>query len=95
MLTPPFWGTAANPEAKYLLLERAFEVLGAGRVQFRVDARNARSRAAMHKLGAQEEGILRSYQVRPDGSDRDSVMYSLLPAEWPGVKAELRRRLER
>ena len=87
MLTPPFQGTAANPEAKLLLLERAFEVLGAGRVHFRVDARNERSRAAMLKLGAVQEGILRRYQTRPDGSARDSVMYSVLPGEWPGVQA--------
>ncbi|GGR00666.1 GNAT family N-acetyltransferase [Deinococcus ruber] len=94
MLTPPFWGTAANKEAKLLLLERAFEVLGAGRVHFRVDARNERSRAAMLRLGAVQEGILRSYQRRPDGSTRDSVMYSVLPQEWPAVKAGLQARLE-
>ncbi|WP_425145443.1 GNAT family N-acetyltransferase [Deinococcus sp.] len=95
MLTPPYQGGPANPEAKYLLLERAFEVLGAGRVQFRVDARNGRSRAALSKLGAVEEGTLRRFQVRPDGSARDSVMYSLLPEEWPEVKARLQERLVR
>lgn len=94
MLTPPFQGTAANPESKLLLMERAFEVLGAGRIQFKVDARNERSRAAMLKLGAVQEGTLRRYQTRPDGITRDSVMYSVLPEEWPGVKAGLVARLD-
>ncbi len=95
MLTPPFQGGFCNPEAKLLLMERAFTVLGAGRVQFKVDARNARSRAAMHKLGATEEGTLRRYQVRPDGTPRDSVMFSVLPEEWPAVRAGLLARLDR
>ena len=95
MLTPPFQGGFCNPEAKLLLMERAFTVLGAGRVQFKVDARNARSRAAMHKLGATEEGTLRRYQVRPDGTPRDSVMFSVLPQEWPAVRAGLLARLDR
>ena len=93
MLTPPIQGTAATPAAKLLLLERAFEVLGAGRVQFRVDARNGRSRAAMLKLGAVQEGTLRRSQLRPGGTARDSVMYSVLPEEWPDVKAGLQARL--
>lgn len=93
MLTPPFRGGPCNPAAKLLLMERAFEVLGAGRVHFKVDARNARSRAAMRKLGATEEGTLRRYQLRPDGVARDSVMYSVLAEEWPGVKAGLLARL--
>jgi N-acetyltransferase len=93
MLTPVFQGGVCNPEAKLLLLERAFEVLGAGRIQFRVDVLNARSRAAMRKLGATEEGILRRYQRRPDGTARDSVIYSVLPEEWPAIKAALWTRL--
>ena len=93
MLTPPYRGGACNPEAKWLLLERAFAVLGAGRVHFKVDARNARSRAAMLKLGATQEGTLRRYQVRSDGTARDSVMYSVLLEEWPAVSARLRHRL--
>ncbi|MGI8748076.1 MAG: GNAT family N-acetyltransferase, partial [Deinococcus sp.] len=84
----------SNPGAKLLLLERAFTVLGAGRVPFRVDARNLRSRAAMRRLGALEEWVLRRSQVLPDGSARDSVIYSLLPEEWPGVRAGLEARLE-
>ena len=95
MLTPPFQGGFCNPEAKLLLMDRAFTVLGAGRIQFKVDARNARSRAAMHKLGATEEGTLRRYQARRDGVARDSVVFSVLPEEWPAVRAGLASRLER
>ncbi len=94
MLMPAFWGSAANPESKLLLMTRAFEVLGVNRVQFKVDARNARSQGAMEKLGAVREGVLRQYQVRPDGYVRDSVMYSVLKDEWPVVKARLQRRVQ-
>ncbi len=94
MLTPPFQGTGVNPEAKLLLMTRAFEVLGANRVQFKVDARNARSQRAMEKLGAVREGVLRQYQRRPDGFARDSVMYSVLRDEWPQVRAGLQERLD-
>ena len=93
MLLPAAQGTQANPEAKLLLMTRAFEVLGANRVHFKVDARNERSRRAMQKLGAVEEGTLRQYQVRPDGFARDSVMFSVLRGEWPEVKAGLEARL--
>ncbi len=94
MLTPPFQGTAANPEAKLLLMTRAFEVLGANRVQFKVDERNARSLRALERLGAVREGTLRHYQVRPDGFARSSVMFSVLKREWPEVRARLIQRLE-
>ena len=93
-LTPPFQGTAANPEAKLLLMERAFGVLGANRVHFKVDGRNARSLRAMEKLGAVREGTLGQYQVRPDGYARDSVMFSVLQREWPEVRCRLTERLE-
>ena len=95
MLTPPFQGGFCNPEAKLLLMDRAFTALGAGRVHFKVDARNARSRAAMHKLGATEEGTLRRYQTRSDGVARNSVMFSVLSEEWPAVRAGLLARLDR
>ncbi|WP_367114351.1 GNAT family N-acetyltransferase [Deinococcus sp.] len=94
MLLPAAQGTAVNPEAKLLLMTRAFEVLGAGRVQFKVDARNERSLRAMTRLGAVREGVLRAYQRRPDGFTRDSVMFSVLRGEWPAVKAGLQERLE-
>ncbi|WP_019587029.1 GNAT family N-acetyltransferase [Deinococcus apachensis] len=95
MLVPAAQGKVANPGAKLLLLTRAFEELGANRVHFKVDARNARSLRAMEKLGAVREGTLRQYQVRPDGYARDSVMFSILHGEWPAVKAGLQARLER
>ncbi|MBZ9751086.1 GNAT family N-acetyltransferase [Deinococcus sp. HMF7604] len=94
MLLPAAQGTGVNPDAKRLLLARAFEVLGAGRVHFKVDARNERSRRAMRRLGAVEEGVLRAYQVRPDGQARDSVMFSVLRDEWPAVRDGLDRRLD-
>lgn len=92
MLLPAARGVGINSEAKLLLMTRAFELLGANRVHFKVDARNQRSRRAMQKLGAVEEGILRQYQVRPDGYARDSVMYSVLKDEWPQVKRGLEER---
>lgn len=93
MLLPAAQGTGVNPESKLLLMTRAFETLGASRVHFKVDARNGRSVRAMQKLGAVQEGVLRQYQVRPDGSARDSVMFSVLRAEWPAVRAGLEARL--
>ncbi len=91
----PFWGTAVNPEAKLLMLEQAFERLGALRVQFKSDARNGRSHRALEKLGATREGVLRRYQTRPDGFVRDSVMLSVLDDEWPNVRSRLDTQLER
>ena len=93
MLLPAARGTGVNPESKLLLMARAFEVLRAGRVHFKVDARNERSVRAMQKLGAVQEGVLRQYQMRPDGSLRDSVMFSVLRAEWPAVRAGLDTRV--
>jgi N-acetyltransferase len=93
MLMPVFWGSHANPEGKLLLLTRAFEVLGANRVQFKVDSRNQRSQGSMAKLGAVREGVLRQYQIRPDGYVRDSVVYSILASEWAEVKQKLEARL--
>ncbi len=95
MLTSAFFGGPCNPEGKLLLMTRAFEHLGAGRVQFKVDSRNERSQAAMVKLGATREGVLRKYQRRPDGFLRDSVMFSVLADEWPEVKHNLEIRLEK
>jgi N-acetyltransferase len=95
MLTSAFFGGACNPEGKLLLMTRAFEHLGAVRVQFKVDSRNERSQAAMLKLGATREGVLRKYQRRPDGFLRDSVIFSVLADEWPEVKRNLEIRLEK
>jgi RimJ/RimL family protein N-acetyltransferase len=85
-------GTAVNPEAKYLLLENAF-ASGYNRVEFKTDSKNARSRAALTKLGAKEEGTLRGHMWMPQGYFRDSVYFSILASEWPEVKAALEKRL--
>jgi RimJ/RimL family protein N-acetyltransferase len=87
-------GTAVNPAAKHLLLGHAF-ASGARRVRFCVDAINARSRAAMRKLGAVEEGIMRQDRVCWTGRVRDTVVFSVLADEWPAVSAGLLARLER
>jgi RimJ/RimL family protein N-acetyltransferase len=89
----PWQGTRVNPESKHLLLRHAFETLGALRVQLKTDLLNLRSQRAIEKLGARREGVLRQYQTRGDGTQRDTVMYSLVAAEWPAVKAGLEARL--
>jgi N-acetyltransferase len=89
----PYRGTNVNPESKFLLLRHAFEVLGLQRVQFKTDARNLRSQRAIEKLGAVREGVLRSWTVRPDGSPRDTVIFSVVDHEWPAVRERLARRL--
>jgi N-acetyltransferase len=86
-------GTRINPESKYLLLRHAFEDLGAVRVQLKTDANNLHSQRAIEKLGARREGVLRKYQIRSNGTVRDTVVYSLLAEEWPEVKAGLEARL--
>jgi RimJ/RimL family protein N-acetyltransferase len=87
------WGTDVNPTCKLLLLSYAFEDLGAGRVTLKTDGRNARSRAAITKLGCHYDGTLRHHRLRNDGSVRDSAYFSLLAAEWPAAKAGLVARL--
>lgn len=84
--------SAVNPEAKYLLLANAFAA-DYNRVEFKTDAKNLRSRAALRKLGAKEEGILRGHMWMPQGYFRDSAYFSILAAEWPDVKARLEARL--
>ncbi|MDT7919006.1 MAG: GNAT family N-acetyltransferase [Meiothermus sp.] len=91
----PFQGGYANTESKYLLLRRAFENLGAIRVQFRADARNVRSCKAVEKLGATFEGILRKDQIYPSGLIRNTAVYSIIDDEWPQVKQALEARLYR
>jgi N-acetyltransferase len=93
MIVPKFQGGFCNPESKLLLLEHAFSVLGAVRVQFKTDARNERSLRALEKLGATREGTLRKYQTRPDGFVRDSVVFSILDSEWESAKTKLEQRL--
>jgi N-acetyltransferase len=89
---PGVWGTAVNPEAKLLMLSLAFDC-GYGRVKLQADERNARSRAAILKLGAHFEGIVRRDMRRADGSWRDSAVYSIVVDEWPDVRRGLEARL--
>ena len=88
-----WWGTQVNAESKLLLLAHCFEDCGYGRVKIQTDALNMRSQAAIAKLGAQREGVLRRHIKREDGTFRDSVVYSVLKDEWPDVKARLMDRL--
>ncbi len=93
-LAKPWQGTALNPEAKYLLLAHAFEVLGAIRVQLKTDERNLQSQAAIAKLGAVREGTLRNQMILADGYHRNTVMFSITDDEWPAVRDPLQRRVE-
>lgn len=81
--------THVNSACKLLLMTHAFETLGAEVVGLRTDILNIRSQRAIERLGAQRDGVLRHHQVRRDGSARDTVMYSLLAAEWPSARARL------
>lgn len=84
-----FQRTRINTEAKLLMLTHAFEVLQLNRVEFLTDYLNTRSRSAILRLGAKEEGILRNHMVMPDGRVRDSVLFSIIRNEWQGVKQNL------
>jgi RimJ/RimL family protein N-acetyltransferase len=90
---PRVWGTRVNPACKLALLTHAFDVWGMQRVAFRADARNARSIAAITRLGAVPEGRLRSHRVRPDGTRSDTVYFAILADEWPAARAGLEGRL--
>lgn len=85
--------TRINTEAKYLLLSHAFEKLNLNRVEFITDYLNSTSRAAILRLGAKEEGVLRSHMVMPNGRIRDSVLYSIVKHEWSGIKQHLETKL--
>jgi len=89
----PFHRRAFNTEAKLLMLGHAFERMGCVRVEFRVNEPNTRSRAAVVRLGAREEGILRHSQIAPDGRLLDWVYYSILSDEWPRVRQGLEQKL--
>ena len=88
-------GTGINPAAKLLLLTRAFEDLGCVRVEIRTHWHNRQSRAAIARLGAKQDGVLRNHRLGPDGTLRDTVVFSILPHEWPAVQMGLRARLTR
>ena len=87
--------TPVNTECKLLLLEHAFETLGAVRVQFKTDDRNRRSQAAIERIGGRREGVLRKSLILRDGFIRDSVYYSIIDDEWPAVKQRLLAMLDR
>jgi RimJ/RimL family protein N-acetyltransferase len=91
---PRVWGTVVNPETKYLLLRHSFEDLGYGRVKIQTDALNTRSIAAIERLGASREGVLRRHTRREDGSFRDTVVFSVIADEWPDVRDRLLARIE-
>ena len=84
-----FRGTRINKWSKYLMLAYAFEELACERVEFKTDALNVRARKGLLKIGAKEEGTLRSYNLMPDNRRRDAVYYSILKQEWPHVKGML------
>ncbi|HVK37667.1 MAG TPA: GNAT family protein [Candidatus Kapabacteria bacterium] len=89
----PWQRTAINTEAKYLMLRHAFEVLGCIRVELKTDVLNERSRRAIERLGAREEGVLRDHVITSSGRIRGTVYYSILAAEWPDVRARLVERM--
>ena len=88
-VTPELQRTAVNTEAKLLMLTHAFETWGCIRVEFKTDATNLRSRNAILRLGAKEEGTLRQHMITHSGRFRDTVYFSILDSEWPCVKAGL------
>jgi RimJ/RimL family protein N-acetyltransferase len=88
-ITPAWQRTGVNTECKWLLLRHAFEELRANRVEFKTDSRNERSRAALTRIGAQEEGTLRNHMVCADGSLRHSTYFSVTAEDWPRVETHL------
>ncbi len=92
-IVPGFQRTGVNTEAKLLQLAHAFETLQVARVEFKTDVLNARSRQAIARLGAVEEGTFRHHMRRQDGTLRDSVYFSILATEWPDVKKRLQAKL--
>lgn len=91
----PWQRTVVNTEAKYLMFRHAFEVVGCLRVELKTDRLNERSRAAIARLGAIEEGVLRKHLITDLGRQRDSVFFSVTDEEWPGVRGGLEAKLSR
>ena len=94
-ITPEFQRTYVNSEAKYLMLRQAFEVWKCMRVELKTDVLNDKSRNAMLRMGAKEEGVLRKHSVTYSGRIRDTIYYSVLDDEWPAVREGLLRALNR
>lgn len=91
----PWQRTVVNTEAKYLMLRHAFDTMACLRVELKTDALNERSRKAILRLGATEEGIFRKHMVVAGGRIRDTIYFSIIDSEWPAVRAELERKLAR
>ena len=89
----PWQRTAMNTESKYLLLRHAFETLGCMRVELKTDSLNAKSRAAILRLGAREEGTFRNHMISSGGRIRHTVYFSIVGAEWPEVRSRLESKL--
>jgi RimJ/RimL family protein N-acetyltransferase len=94
-MAPAWQRTGLNTEAKFLLLQHAFETLSCIRVEFKTDAVNMKSRTALLRIGAKEEGTLRRHMIVPSGRVRDTVYYSVIAEEWPEVRAALEKKLTR
>jgi N-acetyltransferase len=88
-IAPRWQRTAVNTESKYLLLKHAFETLGCIRVELKTDSLNDRSRAAILRIGAKEEGTFRNHMITASGRIRHTVYFSILDSEWPDVRARL------
>ena len=93
-LDSSLWRTPLNSDSKLRMLSNAFDTEGCARVQIKTDVRNIRSQRAIERLGAQREGLLRQHMVRFDGTFRDSVVYSILRAEWPETRQRLKKAVE-
>jgi N-acetyltransferase len=92
-VAPKWQRTAINTEAKYLLLQHAFETLGCMRVELKTDSLNEKSRNAILRIGAKEEGIFRNHMITSSGRIRHSAYYSIIDSEWPAIKTKLEARL--
>jgi RimJ/RimL family protein N-acetyltransferase len=93
-IVPKYQRSFVNTEAKFLMLSHAFEVWGVNRVEFKTDVLNERSRRALLRIGAKEEGVMRRHMIRANGVIRDSVYYSIIADEWPEVKGRLEEMLK-
>lgn len=94
-LGTPWWRTGHNTESKLLLLEQAFDTLGAARVVWHTDVLNTRSRAAIERLGASLEGVLRKHRIRANGTWRDTAQFAMTDEDWPAARQRLRAALDR
>jgi len=90
---PSVWAGVVNPACKFALMRYGFETLGLNRIELKTDIRNTRSQGAIARLGATREGVFRAHMIRPDGSLRDTVYFSVIRDEWPAVGEGLRARL--